>query len=300
MATRVNKMLSLEQVKKADSYNKGRSVAHYLGSGDPQAVAAKQKELSLVADGMFGPSTRAAVRLDGMLSSSVAPPDFSKVAQFVSKFEGKYWSMNRDGEFRGLFDRNEKKHWASGKYHIGLSFGYIQFTQDGGALGVLLALMQKTNPDKFSKIFGAHANELVRMTNLPKGDTSSGRSRRVQPLGGHDLWESPWTERFSVAGRDEEFQGCQRDVAISNYMVPALATCKHFGMKSERALTFAFDRSVHFGTSGTRNSFRMHFIKSPNEFLVMQAYVDKFKGDRWQHRVHTINESTELLDKPVW
>jgi hypothetical protein len=293
-------MLTQDQITRARAYNRNRAVSHYLGSDDPIVVAKKQQELGLKADGMFGPSTRAAVRLDIMTSDCPIEPDFAKVAKFVSKFEGQYWSMNRDGEFRGLFDTPSKKHWASGKYHVGLSFGYIQFTQDGGALGQLLALMQKTNPDKFKKIFGQHADELVRVTNLPKGDTSSGRSRRVQPIGGHDLWEEPWITRFREAGRDEEFQDCQRRLAISNYMMPALATCKELGLKSERALAFAFDRSVHFGTSGARNSFRMHFIKNPNEFLVMQAYVDKFKGDRWQHRVDKINETTELSDRAIW
>lgn len=293
-------MLTSDQIKKADAYNKNKSVAHYLGCGGAESVAKKQSELGLTVDGMFGPSTRAAVRLDNMLSNSVMAPDFEKVAKFVSKFEGKYWSMNKDGEFKGAFDRNEKKHWASGKYHIGLSFGYIQFTQDGGALGALLALMQKTNPAKFSKIFGQHSDELVRVTNLPKGDAVNGRSRRVQPIGGHDLWENPWLDRFGAAGRDEEFQECQRKLAISNYMMPALATCKELGLKSERALAFAFDRSVQFGTSGAKNSFKMHFIKSPNEFKVMQSYVDKFKGERWQHRVDVINESTELSDRAIW
>lgn len=292
--------LTPEQISKAKAYNKGRSVAHYLGSDDPLVVAKTQEDLGLAIDGMFGPSTRAAVRLDQMISNPVIAQDFAKIAKFVSKFEGQYWSMNKDGEFKGHFDTSTRKHWASGKYHIGLSFGYIQFTQDGGALGQLLALMQKTNPEKFAKMFGQHSGELVRITNLPKGEPSGGRSQRVQKIGGHDLWEEPWLSRFAAAGRDEEFQDCQRRLAISNYMMPALATCKELGLRSERALAFAFDRSVHFGTSGAKNSFKMHFIKNPNEFLVMQAYVNKFKGERWQHRIDKINESTELSDRAIW
>lgn len=295
--------MTAEQYNKALAYNLRQPLlAHYLGKdATPTDVANKQAELGITADGMFGPGTLAAVRMDVMLSSNVMDkPDFSKVAAFVSKFEGNYWSMNLDGEFRGLFDRGDKKHWASGKYHIGLSFGYIQFTQDGGALGELLSLMRKRNPKKFADIFGQHSDELVRITNLPKGETVDGRSRRVQKIGGADLWESPWKERFSKAGRDSEFQECQRDLAISNYMIPALATCRELGIRSERGLAFAFDRSVHFGTTGAKNSFKMHFIKDPNEFRVLQAYVNKFKDQRWAHRIAKIMESTELSDRAVW
>lgn len=295
--------MTAEQYNKALAYNsKQPLIAHYLGDGaTPHDVAKLQAKMKIEEDGMFGPSTLAAARMDYMLSHDVMlKPDYAKIAAFVSKFEGNYWSMNLDGEFKGAFDKNGKKHWASGKYHIGLSFGYIQFTQDGGALGQLLALMKKTNPFKFAEIFGRDGDELVRITNLPKGETSNGRSRRVQKIGGYDLWESPWKERFAKAGRDEEFQRCQRELAISNYMMPALATCRELGIRSERGLAFAFDRSVQFGTTGAKNSFKMHFIKDLNEFKVMQSYVNKFKNERWCHRSAKILETKELSDRAVW
>lgn len=257
-----------------------------------------QTKEGLVADGMCGPNTINASRMKHMLSSSPVAKEeiYDEIAKICSRFEGKYWSVNRDGEFRGLFDTEDKKHWASGKYHIGLSFGYIQFTQDGGALGKLLLAMKSKNPSKFKKIFGELSDELVKMTNLPKGEAVNGRSRRVQKLGGHDLWDDAWVKRFQEAGRDEEFQGVQRAVAIRDYMLPAVKTCEEFGMKSDRALAFAFDRSVQFGTAGARNSFNMHFNKKQNEYQQMYNYWRKFKDERLAKRSGEIWSMNDLKD----
>lgn len=291
-------------LKRAVAYNKKGTITFYDSEHKPDSedfardVYAFQVSNKLTADGMCGPSTIAASRLKKMSNSSpVAKEDiYDDIAKICSRFEGKYWSMNKDGEFRGLFDRSGKKHWASGKYHIGLSFGYIQFTQDGGALGKLLVAMKAKNATKFKKIFGDLSEDLIKMTNSAKGEAVNGRSRRVQKLGGHDLWEEPWVKRFTEAGKDEEFQEVQRAVAIRDYMLPAVATCKEFGMKSDRALAFAFDRSVQFGTSGARNSFNMHFNKKQDEYQQMYNYWNKFKDERWAHRSGQIWSMNDLKD----
>lgn len=49
--------------------------------------------------------------------------------------------------------------------HIGLSYGVIQFTQDGGALGGVLKKCNEKNHDKFVEVFGSNWQELITMTN---------------------------------------------------------------------------------------------------------------------------------------
>ncbi|WP_186214282.1 hypothetical protein [Burkholderia gladioli] len=48
--------------------------------------------------------------------------------------------------------------------HIGLSYGIIQFTQDGGALGGVLKKCNEKNHQKFMEIFGDNWQELLTLT----------------------------------------------------------------------------------------------------------------------------------------
>jgi len=62
--------------------------------------------------------------------------------------------------------------------HIGLSYGVIQFTQDGGALGGVLEKCNAKNHDKFVQIFGDNYQELLTLTDsgivVPGVDYASG------------------------------------------------------------------------------------------------------------------------------
>lgn len=260
-------------------------------------VRAFQEKFGLTVDGKFGPNSLIYARNQTMIESCPVELDKDKIARIVSKFEGKYWSVNRDGEFRGLFDRNGKKHWASGKTHIGLSFGYIQFTQDGGALGELLELMHTTNGAKFRGIFGQHWEELLKTTNAKGKKRVKGRSPRVQPVGGFDLWEDYWVGKFQKAGRDEEFQACQRSLAISNYMNPAIKTCLQYGYRSERSLAIIFDRSVQHGPGGARRMF--DDVEGDNEFRRIWNVYQRYKDRRWIHRLEKLWKSQELSDQAL-
>jgi hypothetical protein len=161
-----------------------------------------------------------------------------------------YWAINDDGEFKGKF----AGHPAKGKYHIGLSFGLIQFTQDS-SLGELLVGMQKRDPKAFRDTFGDQSDELIRVTTAagpPSRETSSGRSARVQPVGGADLWEQPWVSRFIKAGHYPPFQEVQEQLAISRYLDPVLQFATWLGLDTERALAMVVDRSVQMGLEGAK------------------------------------------------
>jgi len=180
--------------------------------------------------------------------------------QQIAPFEsGKdlYAAINADGEFEGKFPN----HPATGKYHIGLSYGIIQFTQDSGSLGRLLTMMRDRDDKKFRQVFGADADELIRVTTAegkPSKDVPSGRSVRVQPVKGADIWKEPWLSRFRDAarpdlfgkGNKQLFNGAQNELAALMYLDPMLRFASWLGLITDRALAMVFDRSVQMGSGG--------------------------------------------------
>ncbi|MGN4066822.1 hypothetical protein ACS0Y7_19630 [Burkholderia gladioli] len=163
--------------------------------------------------------------------------------------------------------------------HIGLSYGIIQFTQDGGALGKLLKKMQGKDGAKFLEVFGDNCDELVELTNSgidvegvdylsgqahwnsirkkPAGKELSElarmnklpqsreiRGKRVQPIAVNingkkeDLWTGTWKQRFVEAGKVAEFQEAQLELAVEEYMNPALDFCKENNIRSALGIAY--------------------------------------------------------------
>ena len=79
-----------------------------------------------------------------------------RVIAHVSRHEGRHDSLklNADG--------------------AGLSFGIIQWAQKPGSLGVLLAEMQRTDPERFARTFGPDWRALLEVT----------RAASLAPVGG--------------------------------------------------------------------------------------------------------------------
>jgi len=245
-------------------------------------VRSFQRERGLNADGIIGPSTFNEIKNKLNIGQSFI--DKIVAATIAKESGGDYSAMNLDGEFRGRFDtvwmsRHGKKHPASGKTHIGLSFGIIQFTQDGGALGDLVRSMLSKNPEKFKRIVGSTWQELVNVLTAPgRSGLNSGalRGPRVQKvrvkigegeLEHRDLWESPWTEIFNRLGRDAEFQSVQNEMAVALYLKPITPTLKSLGLTSEKAVAMAFDLAVHRGVSGARSFINSRVGQSETETL---------------------------------
>jgi hypothetical protein len=182
-----------------------------------------------------------------------------KVIETVAKFEsggGKnpYKAINADTEFASL-----KWHDAYQKYHIGLSYGLVQFTQDGGSLGKLLVMMRDRDKAAFERIFGNGdarlAQKLIDVTTASGASSSQvkgGRSARVQPVDRADLWDTPWKERFEAAGDHIPFQSAQNELASSEYLDPILQFCEWLGLNTDRAVAMVYDRSVQMGVAGAK------------------------------------------------
>jgi hypothetical protein len=86
----------------------------------------------------------------------------------------------------------------------------------------------------------------------PSAKSPGGRSARVQPVAGTDLWQEPWLSRFRTAGANPRFQAAQRELAARAYLDPMLRFAGWLGLSTERALTMAADRSVQMGPGGAR------------------------------------------------
>jgi len=199
--------------------------------------------------------------------SGSGPSDavITKVIEAVAATEsgGRYDAINPDGEFKGRFGRDSPYY---NRAHVGLSFGLIQFTQDGGSLGELLDRMRGADVDSF--------RDALKLTVLPSGDeaqldlaadaliattgaagprsldTADGRSARVQPVLGRDLWEDPWIGFFRELGKVEAFNRIQRGLARQRYLDPIVEYARDLGLMTERGLAMLYDRSVQQGVSG--------------------------------------------------
>jgi hypothetical protein len=172
----------------------------------------------------------------------------SKLGRLFESNDG-YAGVGRDFEF------NDRRFSQYQKWHVGLSYGFVQFTQDSGGLGRLLRMMRERDAARFREIFGPDSDALVEVTNRqgPSGSkVPGGRSVRVQPVGGADLWNEPWLASFHTAGAHPPFQAAQNELAVRMYLDPMLPFAAGFGLESERALAIVVDRSIQMGAGGAR------------------------------------------------
>jgi hypothetical protein len=165
-------------------------------------------------------------------------PEKFKIVLTVARAESgadRYSAINADGEY------NDQHHPAYQRYHIGLSWGIVQFTQRGGALGRVLQACQRRDPDRFRAVFGDASDQLLAVTTAPTEE------ERVQAVGGNFLWEEPWLGRFRAAGQVPAFQAAQNEVAIEGYLDPNLQFADWFGFDTDRSLAMLYDRCVNMG-----------------------------------------------------
>jgi hypothetical protein len=186
---------------------------------------------------------------DGRASAAPVPltiPEKFKLVALVARNEGGpgrdgYSAVNADGEY------NDPSHRFFHRQHVGLSWGIVQFTQLGGALGRVLQACQRRDPAQFAQVFGPDGEELLRVTNAPT------EQDRLQPVGAQFLWEGDWPQRFREAGKVPAFQAAQNEVAIEGYLDPNLPFARCLGWNTDRALALLYDRCVQMGNAGARS-----------------------------------------------
>lgn len=171
-----------------------------------------------------------------------------KIARYESGAAG-YAAVGTDNEFRN------PAHSAFHRYHLGLSYGIVLVTQESGALGRLLTMMRQRDSITFDRIFGPSAETLLRVTNATGAHSKNspdGRSPRIQPIDGKDLWEEPWLSRFIQAGSVPLFQAAQNQYAAEHYIDPMLRFAIWLGLNTDRALALVCDRAVQMGVTDAK------------------------------------------------
>lgn len=160
---------------------------------------------------------------------------------------GEYSAVRADAEYNGVYGA---EHPAYRRYHLGLSFGIALFNQERGDLKKLLTAFRERDAAKFDQIFGPDTKDLfdvLRAEGPPSTDSRDGRSARLKPVGGADLWQEPWLSRFREAGCHKPFQAVQNKLAAELYLDPMLRFAGWMGLNTERALAIAMDRAAELG-----------------------------------------------------
>lgn len=171
-------------------------------------------------------------------------------------FGGRYDMLSLDGGYRGRFGTTDPYYRRA---HDGLRLGPHQAMQDSGELGELLALMQSADAAAFAQNFGPDAQGLLEMTNAagPSGlELADGRSARVQPVGGGDLWEEPWVERFRNAARLQAFQAAMRGQIIARRLDPVQAIAAALGLDAGRGAAMLLAAAILRGVDGASGLLR--------------------------------------------
>jgi hypothetical protein len=264
------------------------------------------------------------------------------ILTLLSKFEGvkasNWAAVNADGEYRGKFDTpksddqgnpvppeqrpmlpNYKPHKLS-KYggsapgHIGLSWGWVQFTQSGGNLGKLAERMYELDPAAFNAVFGGTQSAAAMLSRLTdkdggtdKADSSSHTGSaywplRCEPVNGAVLWEQPWLNRWLKSATIPMFQQAQVDIAIALIFNPAISkVAKPLGIKSQKGIAIVVDRAIQFGVTGCKNFLTPYFTKlaGKSEQAIFEYIYAKNKTAGWSHRLEKLLASDALTWEEV-
>ena len=254
-----------------------------------EAIVKFQADNKLTQDGILGPNTYRKIMLSRMTEKD---REFDKILSITVKHEsgGRYDAINVDGEYRGLFDavwirRHGYIHPASGRIHIGLSVGLIQWTQDSGSMGVLLKAMSKRDPKRFRDILGPTSDQVVsRLTRSGPSGLASGKQRgpRCHPIPidhngkrvSLDLWEKPWIDRVRGLLQEPVFQLVQDEQIIIQYLKPSYRAIIDSGLRSEKAIAIFFARAIAYGGGGARTWLRQ--FKGLSESEAVRQMSDNY------------------------
>ncbi len=146
----------------------------------------------------------------------------------------------------------------------GLSWGMIQWTQEGGGLGDVLLEITEKEPELVQSYLGVATYAILKNLNAPPEERSI-HDKFITPDGQFmRLWEMPWADKnwakkkddaqiglFNRLGAHARVRQLQLEVAANGpYMRSAIQIVKMLDLQTERGLTMAFNRAVHQGAQG--------------------------------------------------
>jgi hypothetical protein len=226
----------------------------------------------------YQPLDAAVVVQDLVVEPSDCVAIIGAIAQLATRRT--YGTINADDAFNGRLGAN---HPAVGRYHEGLSYGIVPFNQDAGQLGELLRRMQTRDARAFDQNFAPYSTELLRITTATgpaSRDTPSGRSVRVQPVAGSDLWQPAWTEKFVHAANNADFQAEQNRYAAELFIAPMLPLAARFGLDTPRSLIMIVMCAMHMGVSDAQRFLEQlaKGVSAPTREALIQALVDRTRS----------------------
>jgi hypothetical protein len=206
-----------------------------FGGGTESAVKAFQKAKGLTPDGIVGPQTWKRL----FPAEDIPPP-------VLLKKPLAYRSLALTGAFETRAPIPECFAGLSGDFDgQGMSFGALQWNLGQGTLQPLLQEMDRAHPEILREIFAEHYPVLRAMLRAEREEQLTW-ARSIQDVRRYVISE-PWRGLFKTLGRREEFQDIQVKTAGRIYQ-SALALCKEYGVRSERALALMFDIKVQNGS----------------------------------------------------
>lgn len=165
------------------------------------------------------------------LTSEPLPTLFERCLSITAEFEGHGFGL-----LQGNFDG------------AGLTWGVIGFTLSNGEIQRLLAEAEAAVPGTLDRVLGPLAATWRAKTALPKAQLlawADGIS-----LGADKSAVLPeWKQAFARLGDEPVIKRLQMQRAYDAYFVPAAATARRLGLKSELGLALAFDCHVQNGAS---------------------------------------------------
>ncbi|HVK54607.1 MAG TPA: peptidoglycan-binding domain-containing protein [Burkholderiales bacterium] len=238
-------------------------VDYRLGSfGD--AVTRIQRRLAELGlytgplDGIFGGGTASAVKalqaregltVDGVVGSETWRVLFQQIEMPPPAIFGEslaYRCLALTGSFETNASPPDCFCAISGDFDDqGMSLGVLQWNFGQGSLQPLLQEFMTDYPDVAKRVFQDDLQVVSAALAAPH-DELMGFVRSIQHPIKHAINE-PWRGMARTLGRTEEFQRLQVKHA-SQFFERALALCKVYGLKSERAVMLMFDICVQNGS----------------------------------------------------
>lgn len=129
-----------------------------------------------------------------------------------------------------------------------LTWGIIGFTLRYGKVSKILLEIEAQHPQLLEEAFGPNAARLMSVMHGPAADQESW----ADSVTVRGLLAEPWRTGFATLGGFPEVVAIQRRLAHDDYFLPALATARKYGLRSELGLALCFDIHVQNGGIGRK------------------------------------------------